>query len=61
MMIQIREGSAAKNFEALYSFLIDSHPEQIMLCTDDTHPDDLFGRGHIDHLIRMGLQKVVIL
>ncbi|RXQ95064.1 adenine deaminase [Ancylomarina salipaludis] len=56
MMIQIREGSAAKNFEALYS-LIDTHPDRVMLCTDDTHPDDLFERGHIDHLIRRGLNK----
>jgi len=56
MMIQIREGSAAKDFEALYP-LINSHPDRVMLCTDDTHPDDLFGRGHIDHLIRMGLKR----
>ncbi len=38
--IQIREGSAAKNFEALHS-LISKSPEMIMLCTDDSHPDDL--------------------
>lgn len=56
MMIQIREGSAAKDFEALFP-LIESHPDRIMLCTDDIHPDDLFERGHIDHLVRMGLQK----
>ena len=56
MMIQIREGSAAKDFEALYS-LIESHPDCVMLCTDDTHPDDLFENGHIDNLIRKGLEK----
>ncbi|WP_372644761.1 adenine deaminase C-terminal domain-containing protein, partial [Ancylomarina sp.] len=56
MMIQIREGSAAKDFEALYS-LIETHTDRVMLCTDDTHPDDLFERGHIDHLIRLGLEK----
>ncbi len=56
MMIQIREGSAAKDFDALYS-LIESHPDRVMLCTDDTHPDDLFENGHIDKLIRMGLEK----
>ncbi|MDE5419886.1 adenine deaminase [Labilibaculum sp. DW002] len=56
MKIQIREGSAAKDFEALYS-LIDSHPEKVMLCTDDTHPDDLFERGHINYLIKKGLKK----
>ncbi|RUT78829.1 adenine deaminase [Ancylomarina longa] len=56
MMIQIREGSAAKDFEALYP-LLDSHPEKIMLCTDDLHPDDLMGNGHINHLIKKGLKK----
>ncbi len=56
MMIQIREGSAAKDFDALYS-LIETHSDRVMLCTDDTHPDDLFERGHIDHLIRKGLEK----
>ena len=56
MMIQIREGSAAKDFEALYP-LIDSHSDRVMLCTDDTHPDDLFENGHIDNLIRKGLAK----
>ncbi len=53
--IQIREGSAAKNFEALYS-LIDEYPENVMLCSDDLHPDDLV-TGHIDKLIRKGLDK----
>lgn len=56
MMIQVREGSAAKDFEALYS-LVDSHPDSVMLCTDDTHPDDLLDCGHIDKLVRMGLSK----
>ncbi|MGZ3027304.1 hypothetical protein, partial [Pseudomonas aeruginosa] len=37
MKIIIREGSAAKNFEALYE-LIDDHPNAIMLCSDDKHP-----------------------
>ncbi len=55
MIIQIREGSAAKNFNALYS-LIDDYPDKVMLCTDDTHPDDLL-YGHIGKLIKMGLNK----
>jgi adenine deaminase len=48
MKIQIREGSAAKNFEALHS-LITTHPERVMLCSDDKHPDGLL-EGHIDRL-----------
>jgi len=48
MHILIREGSAAKNFEALYP-LIDRHPNHIMLCSDDKHPDSLL-EGHINTL-----------
>jgi adenine deaminase len=55
MMIQIREGSAAKNFNALYK-LIDEYPDKVMLCTDDTHPNDLL-KEHIGKLIKMGLAK----
>ncbi len=55
MKILIREGSAAKNFEAL-SGLIDSHPDMCMLCSDDKHPDDLV-RGHINDLVRRSVAK----
>ncbi len=53
--ILIREGSAARNFAALAT-LIDEFPEQVMLCSDDKHPNDL-QRGHIDDLIRRGLRS----
>ncbi|MBA7532088.1 Adenine deaminase [subsurface metagenome] len=53
--IQIREGSAAKNFNALYP-LIKKYPEKVMLCTDDCHPDDLV-KGHINMLIKRGLKN----
>lgn len=56
MVIQIREGSAARNFDALWS-LIQDYPDQVMLCTDDSHPDLICQDGHIDRLIRRGLQK----
>ncbi|HOY38341.1 MAG TPA: adenine deaminase [Bacteroidales bacterium] len=56
MKIIIREGSSAKNFDALCP-LIDTHPDMVMLCTDDSHPDDLINKGHIDKIIRMGLNK----
>ena len=52
MFIQIREGSAAKNFEKLYT-LIDKYPDKVMLCTDDSHSNDLI-HGHIDKIIRVG-------
>lgn len=49
MKIIIREGSAAKNFEALID-LFDTHPAQLMFCSDDKHPDDLI-KGHINQLV----------
>lgn len=54
--VQIREGSAAKNFDVL-SPLFETHPENIMLCTDDSHPDEIINKGHIDKIIRLGLSK----
>ena len=57
MHILIREGSAAKNFEALYE-LIDDHPKKIMLCSDDKHPDSLL-EGHINQLCARAVAKGV--
>jgi adenine deaminase len=57
MIIQIREGSAAKNFEALWT-LIDKYPDKVFLCSDDLHPDDLV-KGHINILLRKGIEKGV--
>lgn len=48
MRILIREGSAARNFEALAP-LLRTHPANVMLCSDDKHPDALV-RGHINEL-----------
>lgn len=48
MKIAIREGSAAKNYNALIPLLGES-PERIMFCSDDKHPDDLV-LGHINQL-----------
>ena len=48
MKILIREGSAAKNFEALID-LLPEHYENMMFCSDDKHPDDLI-LGHINQL-----------
>jgi adenine deaminase len=53
--ILIREGSAAKNFEALIDLLHD-HPENIMFCSDDKHPDSLV-TGHINQLCARAVEK----
>ena len=55
MKILIREGSAAKNFEALID-LLPEHFEQLMFCSDDKHPDSLV-EGHINQLIQRALVK----
>ena len=55
MHILIREGSAAKNFEALH-MLLAQHPHRVMLCSDDKHPDDLV-LGHINEIARRALDK----
>ncbi len=56
LKIQIREGSASKDFEHIYK-LIDLYPEKVMLCTDDSHPYDLLNYGHIDKIVRMAVKK----
>lgn len=55
MKILIREGSAAKNFEVLIP-LLSTHPDRIMFCSDDKHPDDLL-EGHINQLVVRALEK----
>ncbi|MCE6992889.1 adenine deaminase [Dyadobacter sp. CY323] len=51
--ILIREGSAARNFNALIP-LIAEFPDQIMFCSDDKHPDNLV-QGHINVLVKRAL------
>lgn len=53
--VLIREGSAARNLEALWPLLLE-FPQQVMFCSDDKHPDDLM-RGHIDRLVARVVAK----
>ncbi|MEO6819430.1 MAG: adenine deaminase [Ginsengibacter sp.] len=55
MKILIREGSAAKNFEALIK-LLHSHENEIMFCSDDKHPDSLVN-SHINELCKRAVAK----
>ncbi len=55
MHILIREGSAAKNYEAL-SVLLRMHPDKVMFCSDDKHPDELV-LHHINMLVKRSLKK----
>ena len=53
MKILIREGSAAKNYDALHT-LIATHHEELMFCSDDKHPDNLL-ESHINALVKRSL------
>ena len=55
MKVIVREGSAAKNFEALID-LLPEHYENMMFCSDDKHPDDLL-LGHINQLCERAVAK----
>ena len=55
MKVIVREGSAAKNFEALIDLLHD-YPNQMMFCSDDKHPDSLV-LGHINQLCARAIAK----
>ncbi|MBT30774.1 MAG: adenine deaminase [Thalassobius sp.] len=55
MKVIIREGSAARNFEALHP-LIDEHYREMMFCSDDKHPDEL-ELGHINLLVKRAVEK----
>lgn len=55
MKILIREGSAAKNFEALID-LLPKYADRMMFCSDDKHPDDLI-EGHINQLAARAVAK----
>ncbi|GAB6073555.1 adenine deaminase [Nautilia lithotrophica] len=54
MKIIIREGSAAKNYEALHP-LIAKYPDMLMFCSDDRHPDDLI-KGDVNLLVKRSVK-----
>ena len=53
--IMIREGTAARNLEALVPLLCQKTGERCMFCTDDKHPNDLLEKGHIDYILRKAI------
>jgi adenine deaminase len=55
MSIMIREGSAARNLEALLPLVIEHGPANCMLCTDDREPDELLRDGHVDDVVRRAI------
>ena len=55
MYIQIREGSAAKNLEALIKGVTPQNSRRVLFCTDDRHPGDILSEGHIDNNLRQAI------
>lgn len=55
MHIMIREGTGAKNLDSLLPLITPATAHQIMWCTDDRHPHDICGKGHIDMMIRRAI------
>jgi adenine deaminase len=56
MWIQIREGSAARNLEALIPLVLRHGPANCLLCTDDREPDQLIEEGHVNDVIRKAVE-----
>ena len=53
--IMIREGTAARNLDALLPLLTPQYYTYCMFCTDDKHPNDLLEKGHIDYIIKKAI------
>ena len=53
--IMVRDGTAAKNLEALVDILKQPYYDRCMFCTDDKHPIDLLEKGHIDYIIKKAI------
>src|SRR5919108_688718 len=52
MWIMIREGSAARNLEALLPMVLRYGPRNCMLRTDDREPDQILSEGHVNSVVR---------
>ncbi len=65
MMIMIREGTSAKNLEALVPLVNPKNSRRFCFVTDDLHPEDLLEKGHLDHVlskaVRLGLDPLTAL
>jgi len=57
MQIFIREGTTARNLDALLPLVTPENSPYCSFCTDDRHPEDLLDEGHIDALIRMAIER----
>jgi len=56
MWLMIREGSVARNLDALLPLVKELHPPRVFFVTDDRDPQDLTTRGHIDSMVRRAIE-----
>lgn len=56
MYVLIRQGSAARNLEALIQGVTKENARRCLFCTDDRHPEDLLEQGHIDNNVRQAIK-----
>ena len=57
LAIMIRQGTGAKNLQALLPLVNAKTSRRMMWCTDDRHPNDLIADGHIDSIVREAIQS----
>jgi len=57
MIIMIRQGTGARNLQALLPAVNEKTSHRMMWCTDDRHPHDLINDGHIDSIVREAIQS----
>ena len=57
MHIMIREGTTARNLDALLPIVNEQTWQRLMWCTDDRHPHELLVDGHIDDIVRSAISK----
>ena len=57
MYIMVRQGTCAKNLQALLPAVNDKTARRMMWCSDDRHPHDLIAEGHIDSIVYEAIQS----
>jgi adenine deaminase len=57
MHVMVREGTCARNLDALFPVIDDHTWPRMMWCTDDRHPHDILTEGHVDAVIRKAVAK----
>ncbi len=55
MAVMIRQGSQSKDLEKLIGIVNDSTWRRCMFVTDDVHPDDLVGKGHMNAIVNAAM------